>query len=188
MADERKPALLIGDGDRERGIESFRDAVLEGRLTLEEFSERVGNVQLARTEPDLAAQLADLPAQPKSVALSTPAVKYRAVCSKLVRSGPWELSEQAVSFSCIFGTIQLDLRQATLHDRVVDLHLFNLFGTVTLIVPEGIAVSVDGSAPFASQVITAPSAPPVPGSPQLRIHSSGPGGTLYVTSRGDPGD
>ncbi len=182
MPEDNKPALLVSDAEREQGIALLREAVAEGRLTLEEFSERVGSAQLARTEPELAALVADLPAERRSVALITPEVKYRAICSKLVRAGPWELAERT-SFRCIFGTIHLDLRQATLRGDEVDLYFYDLFGTVTVIVPEGIAVTVDGGAPFASQVIQAPSTPPVPGSPQLRIHASGPGGTLYVRSR-----
>jgi hypothetical protein len=182
--EEDKPAPLASDAERERGVALLRDAVVEGRLTLEEFSDRVGRAQLARTEPELSELVADLPVQPALAALATPAVKYRALFSSLVRSGRWELPERS-AFRCICGTIQLDLRQATLHGQVVDLDLYNLFGTVTVIVPEGIAVSVDGGGMFASEVIQSPSSPPVPGSPRLRIHSSGPGGTLYVASRPD---
>ncbi len=82
----------------------------------------------------------------------------------------------------MFGTIELDLRQATLHADETDLHIHDLFGTVRLIVPEGIAVSVEGGGAMASQVIEPPAAPPVPGSPKLRIRLSGPGGTVYVSS------
>jgi hypothetical protein len=77
----------------------------------------------------------------------------------------------------------LDLRQATLHGDVVELEIFNLFGTVTLVVPQGIQVTVEGGGMFASQVIEPPAAPPVAGSPQQRIRLCGPGGTLYVRSR-----
>ena len=66
---------------------------------------------------------------------------------------------------------------------VTELDVFNLFGTVTVIVPEGVEVSVDGGGLFASQVIDSPQAPPVRDAPQLRIHASGPGGTLYVRSK-----
>ena len=41
-------------------------------------------------------------------------VSHRAVGSRLVHSGYWEL-EQSSNFSSIFGTVDLDLRQATLH-------------------------------------------------------------------------
>jgi uncharacterized protein DUF1707/cell wall-active antibiotic response 4TMS protein YvqF len=180
MAAEDKPALLIGDADRERGVSLLRDAVVDGRLTLEEFSERVGGVQLARTEPELSALVADVPAHAQPPALTTN-VSHRAVCSRLHRSGYWEL-DQSSQFSSIFGTIDLDLRQATLHGDVVEVRIFNLFGTVTVIVPEGITVTVEGGGMFASQVIEPPAAAPVPGSPRLRIRVSGPGGTLYVRS------
>jgi len=160
---------------------ALRSCAVDGRLTLEEFSERVGSAQLVRTEPELSALVADLPSEPRLTALDTTGISHRAVCSRLVRSGPWELAQRS-TFRSIFGTIDLDLRQATLHGDVVDVEVFNFFGTVTLIVPEGILVSVDGGGMFASQVIEPPSSPPVPGSPRLRIHSSGPGGTLYVHS------
>jgi hypothetical protein len=182
MADENKPALLVSDAEREGAVTLLRDAVVDGRLTLEEFSDRVGGAQLVRTEPELAALVADLPSASRATAPATAGVSHRAVCSRLVRSGPWELPERS-EFRSIFGTIDLDLRQATLSSDVVDVEVFNFFGTVTLIVPKGIAVSVEGGGLFASQVIEPPSSPPVPDSPRLRIRASGPGGTLYVRSR-----
>jgi hypothetical protein len=36
------PATLASDGDRDRSIDRLSIAVSEGRLTLEEFSDRVG--------------------------------------------------------------------------------------------------------------------------------------------------
>jgi hypothetical protein len=117
------------------------------------------------------------------VALTAAGMSQRAVCSRLVRRGAWELSARS-SFRSYFGTIVLDLRQATLHGDVVELEIFNLFGTVTLVVPQGIQVTVEGGGMFASQVIEPPAAPPVAGSPRLRIRLSGPGGTLHVRSRG----
>jgi hypothetical protein len=180
VADENKPALLVSDADRERGIALLRDAVVDGRLTLEEFSDRVGAAQLARTEQDLDAQIADVPAQATPATLST-TLSHRVICSQLVRKGTWELSQRS-EYRSIFSTIHLDLRHAKLHGDVVELEIYNLFGTVTLIVPEGITVSVDGGGMFASQVIESPSSPPVPGSPTLRVRVKGPGGTVHVRS------
>jgi hypothetical protein len=182
MAEETRPALLVSDDERERTATRLRDAVVDGRLTLEEFSDRVGRAQMARTEPDLTALVADLPSESRVVALSADGMRHRAICSRIVRRGAWALPAKA-SFRSYFGTIDLDLRQATLHGDVVDLAIYNLFGTVSLIVPEGIEVRVEGGGAFASQVIDPPAAPAVPGSPQLRIRVSGPGGTLYVRTR-----
>ena len=49
-------------------------------------------------------------------------------------------------------------------------------------VPPGIRVEVTGGGAFASQVIEPPAWPAPRSAPVLRIHASGPGGTLYVNS------
>ncbi len=113
--------------------------------------------------------------------MPTTTLSHRVMFARLVRQGPWELGQRS-EYRSIFSTIDLDLRHAKLHGDVVELEVYNLFGTVTLIVPEGITVSVSGGGLFASQVIEAPTAPPLPGSPELRIRVRGPGGTLYVRS------
>lgn len=112
------------------------------RLTLEEFSERLA--QAARTGQELARLAHDLPGDP--AAASPPAVvseEHRAFCSHLVRSGPWSLPPRS-SWRSIFGTIDLDLRQARLARPETGLEVCNLFGTVTVIVPDGVEVVVRG--------------------------------------------
>jgi hypothetical protein len=180
------PAILAGDAEREHSTQLLSQAVVEGRLTLEEFSDRVGRAQGARTREELATLTRDLPAAPPSPATSTELVpaqeRHVAFGSRLVRSGPWELA--AVSeFRSIFGTITLDLSQARLAGPEVELQIFNLFGTVTIVVPESVDVSVSGGGMFASQVIQPHAAPPVAGAPKLRIRTRGPGGTLYVRTK-----
>jgi Domain of unknown function (DUF1707)/Cell wall-active antibiotics response 4TMS YvqF len=181
------PAILASDAEREHGVALLRDAVAEGRLTLEEFSDRVGAAQVARTGQDLAALTRDLPLPAPALPAPAdpagpPSHRYRAVCSRLVRRGPWELAEHS-SFRSIFGTIDVDLRQARLAGPATEIEIFNLFGTVTVIVPEGVALSVEGGGMFASQVIDAQAVAPGAGAPVLRIRVSGPGGTLYVRTR-----
>lgn len=179
MEDRSKlPAIRVSDEERERSIVLLRDAAVSGRLTLEEFSDRVGRAQLARTDRDLAELTADLPEQAPAPAVITHA-SHRALFSKLVRRGSWEMPERS-SWRSLFGTIILDLREARLAGPEVELDIYNLFGTVTVLVPPGVQLDVEGSAPFASQVIEPPSMPPPPGAPRLRIRASGPGGTLYV--------
>jgi len=39
------PAILAGDAEREHSTQLLSQAVVEGRLTLEEFSDRVGRAQ-----------------------------------------------------------------------------------------------------------------------------------------------
>ena len=182
----RADPLLASDAERDRSVELLRTAVGEGRLTLEEFTERVELAQSARTDVELAALSRDLPAARSGAAagvdLQPASERHRAVCSRISRSGPWSLPARS-AYSSIFGTIDLDLRQARLSADETELEVFNLFGTVTVIVPEGVEVSVDGGGMFASQVIDSPQTATVRDAPTLRIHVSGPGGTLYVRNR-----
>ncbi|HEY1714484.1 MAG TPA: DUF1707 domain-containing protein [Solirubrobacteraceae bacterium] len=180
------PAILAGDAEREQSTQLLSQAVVEGRLTLEEFSDRVERAQAARTRDELATLTRDLPAAPTGPTTSSELVpaqqRHVAFCSRLVRSGPWELAARS-EFRSIFGTITLDLSQARLAGSEVDLEIFNLFGTVTVIVPESVDVSVSGGGMFASQVIQPHTSPPVAGAPKLRINARGPGGTLYVRAK-----
>ena len=189
MSDAPEPPplpILASDAERERSIALLRDAVGEGRLTLEEFSERVGVAQAARTDQELARLTHDLPAQSTAPAPHPePAEQHRAFCSHLTRSGPWSLAARS-SWRSIFGTIDLDLRQARLAGRDTELEVYNLFGTVTVIVPDGIEVVVRGGGMFASQKIQSPERLPIAGGPRLTIDTRGPGGTLYVRTRPAP--
>jgi uncharacterized protein DUF1707 len=54
--------LRIGDADREAMAASLREHFAEGRLTLEEFQQRLADALGARTDRDLAAITGDLPA------------------------------------------------------------------------------------------------------------------------------
>lgn len=186
MTDPPEPrSTLASDAEREQSIVLLRDAVTTGRLTLEEFSDRVGRAQVARTDRELTDLTVDLPAVAPELPALAP-VKHRALCSRLVRSGAWELPAHS-SWRSICGTIVLDLRQARLPGSEVELEIYNLFGTVTVLAPPGVAVDVQGGGAFASQVIEPPAFLPPPGAPRLRINVSGPGGTLYVRASEKPG-
>ncbi len=181
--ESRRSPILASDAERERCVAVLRDAVSEGRLTLEEFSERVALAHAARTDQELADLARDLPVNLAApVAPAVVSEDHRAVCSHLTRSGLWSLPHRS-SWGSIFGTIDLDLRQARLAGPETELEVYNLFGTVTVIVPDGVEVVVRGGGLFASQKIEAPGRRPTPGGPRLTINTRGPGGTLYVRIR-----
>lgn len=56
------PAQRAGDRDRDAVTDRLRTAHAEGRLTAEEFEERVGTALAARTLGELGALTSDLPA------------------------------------------------------------------------------------------------------------------------------
>jgi hypothetical protein len=189
MSDAYEPRakpILASDAERERAVALLRDAVGEGRLTLEEFSERTGLAQAARTDRELARVTRDLPHDRTAPSAPDAAPEeHRAFCSHLIRRGPWSLPAHS-SWRSIFGTIDLDLRQARLVGAETTLEIYNLFGTVTVIVPDGVEVVVRGGGLFASQKIQSPERPPTVGGPTLTIDTRGPGGTLHVRARSAP--
>jgi hypothetical protein len=171
------PDVLASDAEREHAVIALRDATVEGRLTLDEFSDRVGRAELARTSGELERALSGLPS---TGAVGAPE-RHSAVFSRLQRSGRWQLAADS-SVRCVAGTIDLDMGRATLAGRDATLHVRNWFGTVTIIVPRGVEVSVDGGGPLGTREIDLPDAGPVPDAPRLRIRTSGVGGTLRVRS------
>ena len=177
------PATLAGDADRERALVTLRDAVVSGHLTLDEFAGRVERAELARTHADLEAVTADLPAKPGTADLPR---RHRAVFSRLERSGRWELAPES-RVTSIGGTIVLDLGQATLHGPETTVHVRNYFGTITLLVPRGVLVEVDGGGAFGTRDIQLPDTGPVTDAPRLRIRTSGPFGTLRIRTSQRPG-
>lgn len=62
MSGDLNPSLRASDADRDAVLDRLRSAHAEGRLTAEEFSERMDTALSARTMGDLAILTADLPA------------------------------------------------------------------------------------------------------------------------------
>jgi DUF1707 SHOCT-like domain len=61
MATEHR--LRASDDDRDRLVEQLQRHAVAGRLSMDEYAERVDRVLIARTHGDLAAVVDDLPAE-----------------------------------------------------------------------------------------------------------------------------
>lgn len=70
--------MRAGDADRDSTIASLREAFAEGRLTQEEFDERLETAHAARTYADLAQVTSDLPKHSTEAdRLASPTLKKR---------------------------------------------------------------------------------------------------------------
>jgi hypothetical protein len=56
--------MLASVADRDRAVRILQAALVEGRLTMDEFKERVGQAVVSRDFRELLALTADLPAGP----------------------------------------------------------------------------------------------------------------------------
>ena len=109
------PVVRASDAERERAVEHLRDAAGEGRLTLEEFVERMTAAYDARTTGELDELVGDLPAQPGSQPVSRrrPTRFLFSLFASTEREGRIRVRRRVMCLTT-FGNIDLDLRQATL--------------------------------------------------------------------------
>src|SRR6201995_2575271 len=170
-------AIRASDAERDATVERLRDAAGEGRLTLEEFSDRMEQASTARTRSELDQLLTDLPAAgvaapaAKAVTTGAPttATWHVAPIGGLNVSGPWRMGRHVVVISLIGGA-DLDLRQAELAARDVTLTKVSVIGGVNARVPDGIRVDASGlSLLGGTSVDAAPD--PGPGAPTIHIRA-----------------
>lgn len=68
MGDVNQSQMRAGDADRDTTISLLREAFAEGRLSQDEFDDRLDRAHAARTYADLAQLTLDLPASASNVA------------------------------------------------------------------------------------------------------------------------
>src|SRR5215831_10683173 len=179
-------AAAAGDGEPAAGIRASvaeRDATLErlsaatgdGRLTLEEFSQRMNRATTAKTRAELDRLVADLPADVgaagSAVAERSPARPswHISPIGGLSVSGPWRMERSVIVVSLIGGA-DLDLSQAQLAAPEVTLTKVSLVGGVSIGVPPGIRVNTSGfSLLCGTSVDSGPE--PGPGAPTVHIRA-----------------
>jgi len=163
------PEPLVSDADRDVIVERLRSACAEGRLSLDEFADRVGEVYQARTGAELDRLTGDLPAVAESVD-SGPVVRPTrwvvGVFSGARRSGPWRPDDPTRAVA-VLGSCQLDLTGV---DLALETHIVAVavFGGIEVLVPEGVGVDFGGFALFGSRDDRT-SAHRRPGAPVVRV-------------------
>lgn len=170
------------DGDRERVAELLQRACGDGRLTLEEFSARVGAVWSAETDVELARATEGLAPQP-IVGSAASVDKIVTVLSQTTRRGRWRLRDRTVRVHTVLGSTELDLRAVLTGSDVIEITGRCWFGEMTVIVPEGFEVDLSGTSTFSSQELKLAPLPRVPGTPEIRVKVSSWFSSMSVISR-----
>jgi class 3 adenylate cyclase len=181
----------VADVDRDRTVTQLRENVVEGRLTLDEFSERVGTALEARTRGDLAAVMADLPApRPGDGRLPEPRTgspkKQRrwhvAVMSGHSTKGRWRISGKTNAVA-IMGGCDMDLRKAEIEGPEVEITAFAFWGGIDITVPEGFDVELRGFSLMGGRDLKLRDVPIIPGSPRIVVKGFAVMGGIDVKSR-----
>ena len=188
-------------------VEVLKTSCSDGRLTLDEFSERVGAALQAVAVGDALPVLADLP-HPFGPDLAgliddgsghrpTPVpspVPVRAGGRKVTRwtvsvmggakrRGRWRLREKTNAVA-IMGGCLLDLRNAEVEGSGVVINAIAVMGGIEIIVPEGIEVELGGIAIMGGKDARGlKDVAPLPGSPVIWVKAFAFWGGVTVRSR-----
>lgn len=165
--------LRVSDAEREHVGELLQRAMAQGRITLDEFSERMDTAMNARTRGELNSVLVDLPGMRVHGAApdgdNTAAVELRTTGSTLTRRGQWTVPA-AMRLSGRLGSRKLDLSQALIEHAVIDIEFDDHAVSTVLIVGEGTTADADRlEATFGSVQNSVGSGPPR-GRPHLELH------------------
>ncbi len=190
MAPARKPSdLRASDVDRERVVAVLAEAFGDGRLTLDEHSDRVQRAYQARTLGELAGLTTDLvPAgsQPLQVDDSR---SVTAFFSTSRREGRWVMPDR-LSVTAVGGHVVLDLREAMLQSLHSILHATLVGGQLHILVPEGVSVVVTPSRQSGrtgTDLNPRPGPAPQPGTPLIEVRSFSVAGQVRVHTPRRPG-
>ncbi|MDH3958694.1 MAG: DUF1707 domain-containing protein, partial [Actinomycetota bacterium] len=186
--------VLISDADRARMADVIGNAYAEGRLTPEEYEDRLTATMAARTAADLVPVVDGLPPATVAAALAplvgvdvtplqatagtTPgwhapagaqssSSSVVAVFGGATRKGEWIVPAQLTAFA-MFGGVELDLTRVTFAQQESEIVAVAVMGGVEITVPEGLTVHVDGVGIFGGFDQKA-EGPGQPGAPVLRI-------------------
>jgi hypothetical protein len=165
------PALRASDAERERTVELLRAHAVEGRLTLEEFAQRIDTAYSSRTRDELDRVTADLPVDP-----AVPVQGRRRSAKRLTgvlfggteRKGRWRVPARSLLIVG-FGDANIDLRHAQIEGDVVTITAFIAFGNADFFVPEAVDVDVGGLAVFGHRGEHGEDVLPLPHAPLIRI-------------------
>jgi hypothetical protein len=151
---------------------------VEGRLTLDEYSQRVEDALAARMRAQLEPLLADLPAQTGSAADRAGATGTLArggqvsttvaVLGSSQRSGFWRLAEDSRVLT-VLGSCKLDLRSARISASVTTIDVASVLGSVDVIMPAGVEVELEVHAVLGSRDLRMAGTAPAAGAPVIRI-------------------
>lgn len=167
---EGVPVIRASERERDDAAQLLARYTSEGRLTLEEFSERVEIVLAARTQSEIDQVMHDLPAAASVVPSSQPKATGRitAVLSGADRKGRWR-PKPHTKVTAILGGIAIDLRNAQIEGNELLITAVAFMGGIDVFVPEGVTVNLEGFSFMGGKDLKLADVPPLPGSPVITV-------------------
>ena len=182
------PDLRASDADRDRVIDVLRAATADGRLTADEFNERMEAALSSRTFRELAPLTADLGTPPASRAPEpAPAEDVMRIDQRggsVQRTGRW-IVPRRLELHPSWCDVTIDFTDAVIRHDTLHIEMKMRGGSLILVVGPGIVVDADFLATRYTDVLIHP--PAEPDAPfRLRIHLAGRMRYGYIEARGRP--
>jgi class 3 adenylate cyclase len=179
--------MRVADADRDRTVSQLREHVVAGRLTLDEFSDRMGRALEATNRGELDAVMSDLPMAPESsIAAGLSPRRQRhwhvAILSGHDTKGRWRISGKTNAVA-VMGGCDMDLRRAEIEGPEVVITAFAFWGGIKVIVPEGFDVELVGFSFMGGRSLKMRDVPIIPGSPRIVVRGFAVMGGIDVRSR-----
>ena len=150
-----------------RATEFLKELYAAGGIDAGRFDTGVAELLAATTDAELAEVIRSLP---PPVALTSPdrrlakPLEIHSGMRRLRLTGRWQVARQT-HISADLGSVRIDLTEAEFDDRVVDLHVYTGWGSITIIVPRGVGVQITHHRGGVDSRLE----PPVPGLPLVRL-------------------
>ena len=168
-----------------RATEFLKELYAGGSIDADRFDAGVAGLLAARTDAQLAEVVRSLPSP---VALTSPdrrlakPLEIHSGMRRLRLTGRWQVARET-HVSADLGSVRIDLTEAEFDGRVVDLHAYTGWGSITIIVPRGVAVQIMHHRGGVDSRLE----PPVPGFPLVRLDVTTNIGKVRLRHPGRPG-
>ena len=179
------PDVRASDADRDRVIDVLRAATADGRLTADEFSERMEAALSSRTFRELAPLTADLVTPPASPAPDSAQAKDVMRIDQrggtVQRTGRWVVPRR-LEMHPSWCDVSINFTEAVIRHDTLQIEMKMRGGSLILVVGPGIVVDADSLATRYTDVNIHP--PTEPDTPvRLRIHLVGRMRYGYIEAR-----
>ena len=184
--EEGLPAIRPSDADRDEAIAALKAHCADGRLTLDEFSDRISVALQAHSRGELQQALADLPpvTTPQAAAGEGPddTTWVVGIMSGGVRKGRWKPARRIKSFA-FWGGCHIDLRGAEFPGPVLHINAVAMMGGIEIVVPDGIKVEIHGVPIMGGIDRRVRDVPTLPGTPTVIVKAFAFWGGVCIRSK-----
>ena len=178
-------AAVMNEDAQCRATEFLKELYAAGGIDAGRFNTGVAGLLAATTDTGLAEVVRSLP---PPVALTSPDRRFakpleiHSGMRRLRLTGRWQVARET-HVSADLGSVRIDLTEAEIDDRVIDLHVYTGWGSITIIVPRDVGVQIIHHRGGIDSRLE----PPVPGLPLVRLDVTTNIGKVHLRHPAAPG-